>query len=84
MPAYVIHCVFGINFSSVNTWSLPFSQITATCTNPCLNGGTCTAPDTCTCDVGWIGAQCETGTVHGLTHGHKVRCEVNITLPKLR
>ena len=53
---------------------LPLYQIAATCTRPCLNGGTCTAPDTCTCDVGWIGAQCETGTVHGLTRGHTVRC----------
>ena len=36
-------------------------SIIATCTNPCQNGGTCTAPDTCTCDVGWTGMQCETG-----------------------
>ena len=34
---------------------------TAICTNPCQNGGTCTAPDTCTCDVRWTGMQCETG-----------------------
>ena len=33
----------------------------AVCTSSCQNGGTCTAPDTCTCDVGWMGAQCETG-----------------------
>ena len=32
----------------------------AICTNPCQNGGTCTAPETCTCDVGWTGIQCET------------------------
>ena len=38
--------------------------IAAICTSPCINGGTCTAPDTCTCDVGWTGMQCETGTVH--------------------
>ena len=31
------------------------------CSNPCQNGGTCTAPDTCTCVVGWTGTECETG-----------------------
>lgn len=25
----------------------------------CLNGGVCTAPDTCTCRMGYIGASCE-------------------------
>ena len=34
---------------------------TALCVSTCQNGGTCTAPDTCTCDVGWTGVQCETG-----------------------
>lgn len=29
----------------------------ATCSPPCLNG-TCTKPDTCTCDVGWSDALC--------------------------
>ena len=33
----------------------------AECSSPCQNGVTCTAPDTCTCDVGWTGIQCETG-----------------------
>ena len=37
-------------------------SFTALCTNLCQNGGTCTAANTCTCDVGWIGMQCETGT----------------------
>ena len=35
--------------------------ILATCKNSCQNGGTCTAPDTCTCVVGWTGTECETG-----------------------
>jgi len=29
------------------------------CSAPCLNGGTCTAPDTCTCVGGYSGDQCE-------------------------
>ncbi|XP_053684084.1 uncharacterized protein LOC128734095 [Sabethes cyaneus] len=29
------------------------------CKSQCRNGGTCTAPDTCTCTVGFTGAQCE-------------------------
>ena len=33
----------------------------AVCSSPCQNGGTCTGPDTCSCDVGWMGLQCETG-----------------------
>ena len=35
---------------------------TAVCSNPCQNGGTCTAPNTCACDVGWTGTECETAT----------------------
>ena len=38
---------------------------TATCSNPCQNGGNCTAPDTCSCDLGWTGVQCETGGCMG-------------------
>ena len=35
-------------------------SLSAICTNPCLNGGTCTAPETCNCDLGWMGNQCKT------------------------
>ena len=35
--------------------------VTAVCNNPCHNGGTYTAPNTCTCVVGWTGTKCETG-----------------------
>lgn len=31
----------------------------AICKNVCLNGGVCTAPDVCTCRMGYIGAACE-------------------------
>ena len=37
------------------------SLTAAICTSPCQNGGTCSLPNTCTCDVGWTGVQCETG-----------------------
>ena len=30
------------------------------CASPCLNGGTCTGPDTCSCVGSWTGATCET------------------------
>ena len=33
----------------------------AICTQPCLNGGSCSQPDVCECAPGWIGFQCETG-----------------------
>ena len=36
---------------------------TAVCARPCQNGGTCTAPNTCTCASGWSGTQCTTGTL---------------------
>ena len=40
------------------------------CTNPCQNGGTCTVSDTCTCVTGWIGMQCETGTLQSAYNLH--------------
>lgn len=30
-----------------------------TCRTPCKNGGRCTAPETCSCPAGFIGAQCQ-------------------------
>ena len=33
----------------------------AMCTQPCLNGGTCSAPDSCICTSGWTGKSCEEG-----------------------
>ena len=49
-------------------------SLSAICTNPCQNGGTCTAPETCTCDVGWTGVQCETGA--GFVS--KINCILNV------
>ena len=43
-------------------WYFVFAY-TAVCTSPCQNGGTCTAPNTCTCAPGWSGSQCTTGTL---------------------
>ena len=52
----LFHVQFKVCVFMLLNFSLP-----ATCTNPCQNGGRCTAPDTCTCPVGWIGMQCEAG-----------------------
>ena len=51
---------------------MPPSPTAAVCTSPCQNGGTCTAPDTCACDVGWTGMQCERG---GLDMKHRQSTE---------
>ena len=32
----------------------------AVCTSACQNGGTCSAPNTCTCTSSWTGATCTT------------------------
>ena len=37
------------------------SVIIAICTKACENGGTCTAPDNCSCVAGWTGPQCTNG-----------------------
>ncbi|GAB9469746.1 hypothetical protein Gpo141_00007014 [Globisporangium polare] len=37
-------------------------QMTATCTKICENGGTCVAPDTCSCRNGWTGDDCSIPT----------------------
>ena len=54
---FAIHSLLS---NAMNVLIAIFS-LSATCTNPCLNGGTCTAPETCTCIVGWTGVQCDTG-----------------------
>ncbi|XP_039361970.1 epidermal growth factor-like protein 7 isoform X3 [Mauremys reevesii] len=33
----------------------------AICRLPCQNGGSCSAPDRCTCPPGWMGKSCQTG-----------------------
>ena len=33
----------------------------AVCTPSCENGGTCTSPNTCTCQNGWSGDSCTNG-----------------------
>ena len=40
--------------------------ISAVCTPPCLNGGICSQPDTCTCVEGWSGSTCGKYFVSGI------------------
>ena len=37
---------------------LIFVYIIAVCSKPCLNNGTCSSPNTCTCIPGWDGLTC--------------------------
>ena len=54
-------CTNPIPGAQLYSASLLYVYCTAICASSCQNGGTCTAPNTCTCDVGWTGMQCETG-----------------------
>ena len=50
-------------------WPLQF-DISAICTNPCMNGGVCSAPNTCTCASGWEGSTCDKCIdLEGCEHG---------------
>ncbi|HRE88768.1 MAG TPA: hypothetical protein PK095_06455, partial [Myxococcota bacterium] len=46
---------FGFSFDGQS-----FGAASATCASPCLNGGVCTGPNTCTCVGDWQGATCDT------------------------
>ena len=35
-------------------------RFSAICASSCQNGGTCTAPNTCTCTSSWTGGMCTT------------------------
>ena len=35
--------------------------VIAICRQGCANGGTCSAPDVCTCSTGWTGQYCTVG-----------------------
>jgi hypothetical protein len=43
------------------------------CAFPCLNGGNCTAPDTCSCALGFTGKSCETQICSVEGDGYVVR-----------
>ena len=51
-------CMFGE--LSTDICPLLFCS-SAVCNQPCLNGGTCSQPDTCTCVTGWNGTTCNEG-----------------------
>jgi len=51
--------------------------LTAICTQVCQNGGTCSAPDSCTCTSGWTGYTCSEGLCQHafmITSSSKQRC----------
>ncbi|XP_017481724.1 PREDICTED: uncharacterized protein LOC108370823, partial [Rhagoletis zephyria] len=52
-----------VTYDCCNGWEreLPQSDscLKPVCTNPCQNGGTCTAPDVCSCSLGFTGQFCE-------------------------
>ena len=50
---YELHNVAGLLLYIILCLIIP-----AVCTLPCLNGGTCSQPDTCTCVEGWSGSTC--------------------------
>ena len=38
-----------------------YIHTSAVCSPACVNGGTCTAPNRCSCQTGWTGSNCATG-----------------------
>ncbi|TFK08455.1 solute carrier family 12 member 8 [Platysternon megacephalum] len=48
----------------------------AICRLPCQNGGSCSAPDRCTCPPGWMGKSCQTDVDEcaGPSHGCSQHC----------
>ncbi|EGD72476.1 laminin B1 [Salpingoeca rosetta] len=56
--SYVCECEPGYASASVLFPGRSSAPCMPQCTNACVHG-TCTAPDQCTCDVGWAGATCD-------------------------
>ena len=44
-------------------FSLWFNFYIAICNKSCLNGGTCIAPEKCSCKPGYTGEQCAAGNM---------------------
>nr|XP_045588295.1 neurogenic locus notch homolog protein 1-like isoform X1 [Procambarus clarkii] len=70
-PKIHVMCVLGYEFPdghqeeelecmvTEGRWAVLEEACSPACRYPCLNGGTCSAPDTCLCAEGFTGQQCE-------------------------
>ena len=67
----VDHCILA--YRRVQLYD--YIHFPAICEQSCLNGGTCTAPDVCTCRSGWTGSRCERGVY--LVSFYDLMCSVN-------
>lgn len=56
-------CLFFFFFAGAKMSHFFYLLNPALCSPVCLNGGSCTQPDTCECPHGFYGTQCQNGKV---------------------
>ena len=61
----MVHCVLMVcicKSCKLGTFNHMYvALLTAICTHTCENGGTCSAPNTCSCTASWTGSLCTNG-----------------------